>query len=58
MYSSFLQFYGLKKFFFTVKLLIKCERKKSEKIPHTVSETIMSQILSWDFCKIEWNPWD
>ena len=32
MYSNFLQFYDLKKFFFTVKLLIKYEKKKSEKI--------------------------
>ena len=58
MYSNFLQFYDLKKFFFTVKLLIKYEKKKSEKIPRSFSETIMSQIVSWNFFKIGWNPED
>ena len=34
------------KLFFTITLLIKLDRQKINKIPHTVLETIISQIIS------------
>ena len=36
--------FGSEKLFFTIKLLIKLDRKKMKKIPHTVLETIILQI--------------
>ena len=57
---NFRQFFGSEKLFFTIKLLIKLDRqkikKKKKKIPHTVLETITSQIISQNFCKIGLKP--
>ena len=39
-----------------MKLLIKLDRQKIKKIPHTVLETIISQIISQNFYKIGLNP--
>ena len=45
-----------KKSFFTIKLLIKLDRQKIEKIPHTVLEKIISQIIPQNFYKVGLNP--
>ena len=34
----------------------KRQKTRIKKIPHIVLETIISQIISWNFCKIELNP--
>ena len=39
-----------------MKLLIKLDRQKIKKIPYTVLDTIISQIISQNFCKTELNP--
>ena len=38
-------FFSSEKLFFTMKLLIKLDRQKIKKIPHTILETIISQII-------------
>ena len=48
-------FWGSEKLLFTIKLSIKLDRQKIKKIPHTVLETIISQIMSQNFCKIGLN---
>ena len=53
---NFRWFYGSEKLFFSMKLLIKLDRQKTKKIPHTVLETIILQIISQNFCKIELKP--
>ena len=47
--------FGSEKLFFTIKLLIKLDRQKIEKITHTILEKINSQIISLNFCKIGLN---
>ena len=47
--------FGSEKLFFTIKLLIKLDRQKIEKITHTDLEKINSQIISLNFCKIGLN---
>ena len=53
---NFYWFFGSEKLFFTIKLLIKLDRQKIKKIPRTVLETIISQIILQNFCKIGLNP--
>ena len=53
---NFRLFFGSEKLFLTMKLLIKLDQQKIKKIPHNVLETIISQIISYDFCKIGLNP--
>ena len=53
---NFRWFFGSEKLFFTIKLLIKLDRQKIKKIPRTVLETIISQIILQNFCKIGLNP--
>ena len=55
-YLSIGDFKVSKKLFFTIKLLIKLDRQKIKKILHTVLETIISRIISQNFCKIGLNP--
>ena len=43
------------KLFFTIKLLINFDRQKIKKIPHTILETVTSQIISQNFVKKELN---
>ena len=42
---NFRLFFGSEKLFFTINLLIKLDQQKIKKIPHTVLETIISQII-------------
>ena len=42
---NFRLFFGSEKLFFTIKLLTKLDEQKIKKIPHTVLETILSQII-------------
>ena len=44
--SRYLNFFSSEKLFFNTKFLIKIDRQKIKKIPHTVLETIISQIIS------------
>ena len=53
---NFRLFFGSEKLFFTIKLLTKLDEQKIKKIPHTVLETILSQIILSKFCKIGLNP--
>ena len=53
---NFRWFFGSEKLFFTIKLLIKLDRQKIKKIPHMVLETIISQIILQNLCKIGLNP--
>ena len=39
-------FYGSQKLLFAIKLSMKLDRQKIKKIPHTVFDTIISQIMS------------
>ena len=50
---NFWWFYGFEKLFFTTKLLIKHKQQKIKKTQHTVKEKIISQIISQNFCKME-----
>ena len=43
---NFQWFYGSEKLFFSIKLLINLDWQKNKKIPHTVLEIIISQIIS------------
>ena len=54
-YSSY-WFQGSQELLFTITLLIKLDRQKIKKIPHTVLETIISRIIMQIFCKIGLNP--
>ena len=49
-------FFGSEKLLFTIKLLLKLDRQKIKKIPHTILETIISKIILSNFCKIGLNP--
>ena len=42
---NFRLFFGSEKLFFTIKLLVKLDEQKIKKFPHTVLETILSQIM-------------
>ena len=46
----------LKIYLETFQLFVILTFRKSKKILHHVSETIFSQIISWNFCKIGLNP--
>ena len=53
---NFWWFYGSEKLFFSIKLLIKLSWQKNKKIRHTGLETIISQIISSNSCKIALIP--
>ena len=48
--------FGSEKLFFTIKLLIKLDWQKTKKIPPTILEPVISQIILQNFCKIGLNP--
>ena len=53
---NFRLFFGSEKLFLTMKLLINLDQQKIKKIPHNVLETIISQIILQNLCKIGLNP--
>ena len=53
---NFRWFFGSTKLFLTIKLLIKLDRPKNKETTRIVLETIISQIILQNFCKIGLNP--